>query len=130
MTAPPRMNRTFGSTSNIMIKANELEYSTQMYVDTLARFTGRPKEQVCWPCSSAYQVPAQLGTYRTSCKRNRLWSSSGQKLSMFLRLQLRKEVGRNRYFTPQQAIEYGIIDKVVTPQDGSQASAAVAGAAC
>ena len=46
MTAPPRMNRTFGSTSNIMIKANELEYSTQMYVDTLARFTGRPKEQV------------------------------------------------------------------------------------
>jgi ATP-dependent Clp protease protease subunit len=78
MTAPPRMNRTFGSTSNIMIKANELEYSTKMYVDTLARFTGRPKEQ------------------------------------------LRKEVGRNRYFTPQQAIEYGIIDKVVTPQDGSQ----------
>ena len=46
MTAPPRMNRTFGSTSNIMIKANELEYSTQMYVDTLARFTGRPKDQV------------------------------------------------------------------------------------
>jgi ATP-dependent protease ClpP protease subunit len=48
----------------------------------------------------------------------------GQKLSVFLHLQLRKEVGRNRYFTPQQAIEYGIIDKVVTPQDGSQASAA------
>lgn len=46
MTAPPRMNRTFGSTSNIMIKANELEYNTQMYVDFLAKFTGRPKEQV------------------------------------------------------------------------------------
>lgn len=29
MTAPPRMNRTFGSTHNIMIKANELEYNTQ-----------------------------------------------------------------------------------------------------
>jgi ClpP class serine protease len=39
-------------------------------------------------------------------------------------LQLRKEVGRNRYFTPQQAIEYGLIDKIVGPQDGSQASAA------
>ena len=63
-------------------------------------------------------------------KRSRLSIYVGQTLSMLLCLQLRKEVGRNRYFTPQQAIEYGIIDKVVTPQDGSQASAAVAGLAC
>ena len=78
MTAPPRMNRTFGSTHNIMIKANELEYNTQTYVDFLAKFTGRPAETV------------------------------------------RKEVGRNRYFTPRQAIEYGLIDKIVTPQDQPQ----------
>lgn len=59
MTAPPRMNRTFGATSNIMIKANELEYNTQMYVDFLARFTGRPKEQVLLPffcCFSFHAV--------------------------------------------------------------------------
>ena len=36
MTAPPRINRSFGSTSNIMIKANELEYNTQTYVDFLS----------------------------------------------------------------------------------------------
>jgi ATP-dependent protease ClpP protease subunit len=40
MTAPPRINRSFGSTSNIMIKANELERNTQMYVDFLAKYTG------------------------------------------------------------------------------------------
>ena len=40
MTAPPRINRSFGSTSNIMIKANELEYNTNTYVEFLAKFTG------------------------------------------------------------------------------------------
>ena len=40
MTAPPRINRSFGSTSNIMIKANELEYNTQTYVDFLSGYTG------------------------------------------------------------------------------------------
>eukprot|EP00887_Chlorella_sp_A99_P005091 scaffold25.g5091.t1 len=30
---------------------------------------------------------------------------------------VRADVGRNRYFTPQQAIEYGIIDRVVAPCD-------------
>ena len=40
MTAPPRINRSFGSTSNIMIKANELEYNTQTYVDFLSKYTG------------------------------------------------------------------------------------------
>ena len=30
MTCPPRMNRAFGNTSNCMIKANELENSTQV----------------------------------------------------------------------------------------------------
>ncbi|MEA9349744.1 ATP-dependent Clp protease proteolytic subunit, partial [Pseudomonas aeruginosa] len=31
--------------------------------------------------------------------------------------EVRKDVGRNRYFTPEQAIEYGIIDRVVSPND-------------
>ena len=31
--------------------------------------------------------------------------------------EVRKDVGRNRYFTPEQAIEYGLIDRVVAPTD-------------
>ena len=75
MTCPPRMNRAFGNTSNMMIRANELENATQTYVHFMSRFTGRDKEEV------------------------------------------RKDIGRNRYFTPEQAIEYGIIDRVVNPSD-------------
>lgn len=30
---------------------------------------------------------------------------------------VRKDIGRNRYFTPQQAIEYGVIDRIVQPSD-------------
>lgn len=30
MTAPPRINRNFGTTKNIMIRANELENNTQV----------------------------------------------------------------------------------------------------
>ncbi|KAK9819673.1 hypothetical protein WJX72_000952 [[Myrmecia] bisecta] len=75
MTAPPRMNRSFGSTSSMMIRANELEYNTQTYVDFLSTYTGKDKEQV------------------------------------------RKDVGRNRYFTPAEAIEYGLVDRIVRPDD-------------
>lgn len=75
MTCPPRMNRAFGNTSNMMIRANELENATQTYVQFMSRFTGRDKEEV------------------------------------------RKDIGRNRYFTPEQAIDYGIIDRVVAPSD-------------
>ena len=75
MTCPPRMNRSFGNTSNVMIKANELENATQTYVHFMSRFTGREKEEV------------------------------------------RQDIGRNRYFTPEQAIEYGIIDAVVKEND-------------
>ncbi len=42
MTAPPRLNRSFGAAPNIMIKANELEYSTRTYVELLARGVGAP----------------------------------------------------------------------------------------
>lgn len=75
MTCPPRMNRSFGNVSNMMIKANELENATQTYVHFMSKFTGRDQDEV------------------------------------------RKDVGRNRYFTPEQAIEYGIIDRVVAPSD-------------
>lgn len=30
---------------------------------------------------------------------------------------VRKDMGRDRYFTPEQAIEYGLIDKIVRPTD-------------
>lgn len=75
MTAPPRINRSFGNVSNMMIRANELERNTQEYVEMISRFTGRPQDEV------------------------------------------RKDVGRNRYFTPESAIEYGLIDRVVSRKD-------------
>lgn len=75
MTCPPRVNRSFGNVSNMMIKANELENATQTYVHFISKFTGRDKEEV------------------------------------------RRDVGRNRYLTPEQAIEYGLIDRVVAPTD-------------
>ncbi|KAK9839065.1 hypothetical protein WJX74_008686 [Apatococcus lobatus] len=73
--APPRMNRSFGNASNIMIKANELENNTSTYVEFMSQYTGKDKEVV------------------------------------------RKDIGRNRYFTPQQAIEYGVVDRIVQPSD-------------
>lgn len=75
MTCPPRVNRAYGSTVNMMIRANELEVATEAYVDFMHDFTGKDKSV------------------------------------------LRKDVGRNRYFTPEQAMEYGLIDKVVQAED-------------
>ena len=40
MVAPPRMNRSFGNLSNMMLKANELEYNNDVYVDYMTQFTG------------------------------------------------------------------------------------------
>ncbi len=70
-TCPPRLNRSFGNVSDVMIKANELEKTTDIYVDNIARFTGKDKDDI------------------------------------------RKDVGRDRYFTPDEAVEYGLIDAVV-----------------
>ena len=70
MTCPPRMNRSFGNVSNVMIKANELENATETYVHFMSKFTGQNKEE------------------------------------------MRKVVGRNRYFTPEEAIDFGIIDRI------------------
>ena len=55
--APPRVNRMFGSTPDMMILANELEYNNQKYVKYMAEFTGQTVEKVCvclfvisWDC--------------------------------------------------------------------------------
>jgi len=74
MLAPPRMNRSYGIASNVMIRANELEHCMDTYVDFLSASTGKDKET--------------------------MW----------------KDSSRNKYFTPEEAIEYGIIDKIVRPE--------------
>lgn len=51
MTAPPRLNRSFGAAPNIMIKANELENSTRVYTELLAKATGAPHS--CAACRRA-----------------------------------------------------------------------------
>lgn len=56
MTAPPRMNRSFGSVSNMMIKANELEYNTQSYVDFLSQYTG----ETCSVCAAELRSKSLL----------------------------------------------------------------------
>lgn len=76
VTCPPRLNRAMGSSSDVMIKANELEANTTTYVDFMAKFTGRDVEEV------------------------------------------RKDIGRKRYFTPRQAVEYGLIDQVIDSSAG------------
>ena len=48
--ATPRINRSFGSTTDVMIKANELEANTDMCIDFLAKFTGKEKEEVLADC--------------------------------------------------------------------------------
>jgi ATP-dependent protease ClpP protease subunit len=54
MTAPPRLNRSFGSVSNVMIKANELEQSTQVAgggggaVRVMVMMVGRGTIWWCW----------------------------------------------------------------------------------
>lgn len=44
--------------------------------------------------------------------------------------EVRKDVGRNRYFTPAQAIEYGIIDRIVRPQEEVRLSASACKCVC
>lgn len=48
--APPRMNRNFGRTTDMMIRANELEQNTDQYVEFMAKFTGRDEEEVARDC--------------------------------------------------------------------------------
>lgn len=73
--APPRLNRAFGRTTDLMIKANELEANTDTYVEFMAKFTGRDLDEVA------------------------------------------KDCGRDKYFTPAAAIEYGIVDRIISPEE-------------
>ena len=70
LISPPRLNRTYGRTTSMMIKANELENTTQTYVNLLSVFAGMHPDLT------------------------------------------REVVGRNRWLTPEDAIDVGIIDKV------------------
>jgi ATP-dependent Clp protease, protease subunit len=49
--ATPRINRSFGTTTDVMIKANELEENTDVYIKFLADFTGKDKEQIYEDCA-------------------------------------------------------------------------------
>ena len=71
MTHPPKLNRTFDTSVNVQIKANEIEVCEDTYMGFMSEFSGKPVEVV------------------------------------------KEELDRRRYFTPQQAIEYGLIDRVI-----------------
>jgi len=71
-THPPKLNRTFDSTQNVQIRANECLLYENTYMDFMAEFSGKDPQVV------------------------------------------RKELDRTRYFTPSQAIQFGLIDKIIT----------------
>ena len=71
MTHPPKLNRTFDTSVNVQIKANEIEVCEDTYMGFMSEFSGKPIETV------------------------------------------KEELDRRRYFTPQQAIDYGLIDRVI-----------------
>lgn len=71
MTHPPKLNRTFDTSVNVQIKANEIEVCEDTYMGFMSEFSGKPIETV------------------------------------------KTELDRRRYFTPQQAIDYGLIDRII-----------------
>ena len=75
MTHPPKLNRTFDTSVNVQIRANEIQVCEDTYMGFMSEFSGKPVEEV------------------------------------------KVDLDRRRYFTPAQAIEYGLIDRVI--QKGS-----------
>jgi ATP-dependent Clp protease protease subunit len=71
MTHPPKLNRTFDSSVNVQIRANEIQVCEDTYMGFMSEFTGKDVEQVT------------------------------------------KDLDRRRYFTPTEAIEYGLIDRII-----------------
>ena len=64
MTCPPRMNRSFGSTVNMMIRAEDLEYNTQVYPEVFQElFCGSRKTQKVVHRALQFSV----GTNTTQC---------------------------------------------------------------
>jgi ATP-dependent Clp protease protease subunit len=78
--APPRINRSYGDTVDVMIKANELDQNTSTYFQFMAHHTGKTEDQI-----------------RQDCRID-------------------------KYFSPEAAKEYGIIDQVITKQGRSKAA--------
>lgn len=151
MTAPPRLNRNFGSTKNIMIRANELENNTQACktvpdlfpaAHSGARLLQRPLMGLLWSlytvkhvhlsglqalalCHSIFNIASQeFATAFTALYRSHsLWTLPGlgmphqlifhicvvQTYVKFMAkatgkdpVEVRKDVGRNRYFSATQ----------------------------
>ena len=71
-TAPPRLNRTFNTSVDVQIRANEVDVCEKYYFGFMEAFTGKDKETIS------------------------------------------KDMSRTKYFTPEKAIEYGLIDKVIS----------------
>jgi len=70
-TAPPRLNRGFGTSVDMQIRAKEMEYVASQQIDLLAEFTGQPRETI------------------------------------------EEEFSRDRYYSPESAVEFGLIDEVM-----------------
>lgn len=71
MTHPPKLNRTFDTSVNVQIRANEIDVCEETYMGFMSEFSGKPVEQIT------------------------------------------KDLDRRRYFTPQQAIDYGFVDHII-----------------
>ncbi|KAF6165668.1 hypothetical protein GIB67_012565 [Kingdonia uniflora] len=72
----PKVNRSSGASTDMWIKAKELDSNTDSYVELLAKGLGKPEEEV--------RKDIQFGP---------------------------------KYFRPQEAIDYGIADKIIEPSD-------------
>lgn len=63
--APPRLNRSFGRTTDLMLKANELEENTDTYVEFMSKFTGQELDKVAKDCGR--DLCASLAGPRAAC---------------------------------------------------------------
>jgi len=71
-TAPPRLNRMFNTSTDVQVRANEVDVCENYYFGFMQSFTGKDKETIA------------------------------------------KDMSRTKYFTPEKAIEYGLVDKIIS----------------
>ena len=150
MTCPPRMNRSYGTTKSMMIRANDLDANmtvrtsdpacTKAFQGPLSQDADRPRLLVCsWhsiPChaSQSLQGHILLLVMQVLCAPSpSCWPcravpapslSAVQTYSRYMAhftgkdyATVRKDMSRNRYFTAQQAVDYGLVDRVLAPDD-------------